>query len=85
MKVIVKRVLVYIIGWAFLLLGLVGLFLPILQGVLFILIGLLILSKESKMARALLVRFQQRYPKQYRKMHEFKERLKKRFRIPAKQ
>src|SRR2546427_10937372 len=41
-----KRVLVLIIGWSFILLGIVGLFLPILQGVLFILIGLIILSSE---------------------------------------
>ena len=84
MMVIVKRALVYIIGWAFLLLGVVGLFLPVLQGVLFILIGLLILSKESRMAKALLVRFKRRYPELYRKMHDMKERMKRRFRIPAK-
>jgi uncharacterized protein len=41
-----KRILVLIVGWGFILLGIVGLFLPILQGVLFILIGLIIVSSE---------------------------------------
>ena len=41
-----KRIAVIVIGWVFLLLGIAGLFLPILQGVLFILIGLMILSTE---------------------------------------
>jgi uncharacterized membrane protein YbaN (DUF454 family) len=39
-----KRILVLIVGWSFILLGIVGLFLPIL--VLFILTGLIILSSD---------------------------------------
>ena len=84
MMVLVKRALVYIIGWTFLLLGVVGLFLPVLQGVVFILIGLLILSKESRTAKALLTRVQRRYPEMVRRMHDLKERVKRRFRIPVK-
>ena len=41
-----KRILLLIVGWAFILLGIIGLFLPVLQGVLFLLIGLMILSGE---------------------------------------
>lgn len=78
MMVLAKRALIYLIGWTFILLGIIGLFLPILQGILFLLIGLLVLSKESKLAKSLLHRLQERYPGQYRKMHEFNERLKKR-------
>ena len=59
----VKRVLVLIVGWAFILFGIVGLFLPILQGILFILIGLIILSSDYVWAHHLLTRLRQRFPK----------------------
>ena len=59
----VKRVLVLTVGWGFLLLGIVGLFLPILQGVLFILIGLIILSSEYVWAHHLLSKLRERFPK----------------------
>lgn len=39
-----KRLLVQCVAVLFLLLGLIGLFLPFLQGILFILIGLILLS-----------------------------------------
>jgi uncharacterized protein len=58
-----KRILTLIAGWAFILLGIVGLFLPILQGVLFLLIGLMILSSEYAWARRLLTKLRQRFPK----------------------
>lgn len=59
----IKRVLVLIVGWCFILLGIVGLFLPILQGVLFLLIGLIILSSEYVWAHHLLTKLRQRFPK----------------------
>ena len=59
----IKRVLVLIVGWCFILLGIVGLFLPILQGVLFLLIGLIILSSEYVWAHHLLSKLRQRFPK----------------------
>jgi uncharacterized membrane protein YbaN (DUF454 family) len=58
-----KRVLVLIMGWGFILLGIAGLFLPILQGVLFLLIGLMILSSEYIWAHHLLTRLRERFPK----------------------
>ena len=58
-----KRVLVLIIGWAFIALGIVGLFLPVLQGILFLLIGLVILSTEYVWAHHLLTKLRQRFPK----------------------
>lgn len=42
------------LGTAFLGLGVVGLFLPFLQGILFIVLGLTLLSRESARARRLL-------------------------------
>ncbi len=58
-----KRVLILMIGWSFILLGIVGLFLPILQGMLFILIGLIILSSEYIWAHHLLSKLRGRFPK----------------------
>ena len=59
----VKRILALIIGWVFILFGIVGLFLPVLQGILFILIGLTILSTEYVWAHHLLAKLRQRFPK----------------------
>ena len=58
-----KRIAVLVVGWAFIALGIVGLFLPILQGVLFLLIGLLILSTEYVWAHHLLTKLRARFPK----------------------
>lgn len=58
-----KRLIIIVTGWAFLALGIVGLFLPFLQGILFILIGLIILSKEYHWAGRLLARARTRFPK----------------------
>jgi uncharacterized membrane protein YbaN (DUF454 family) len=58
-----KLVIVSIAGWGFILLGIVGLFLPVLQGVLFILVGLVILSSEYAWAHQWLTRLRERFPK----------------------
>lgn len=58
-----KRVMALIAGWAFIALGIAGLFLPILQGVLFLLIGLVILSSEYVWAHHLLHRLLERFPR----------------------
>ena len=52
-----------VLGWGFVLLGIVGLFLPVLQGVLFILIGLFILSSEYVWAHHLLHKLRERFPR----------------------
>ncbi len=59
----VKRALVLVAGWSFILLGIAGLFLPVLQGVLFLLIGLVILSSEYVWAHHLLHALRTRFPK----------------------
>jgi uncharacterized membrane protein YbaN (DUF454 family) len=63
MKPHAKRILVLIAGWSFILLGVVGLFLPFLQGVLFILLGLIILSSQYAWARLLLRKLRERFPR----------------------
>lgn len=57
-----KKVALLVIGWTFVLLGLVGLFLPVLQGVLFLLVGLFILSSEYVWAHRLLSKVRNRFP-----------------------
>ena len=61
-----KRALALTAGWAFVALGVAGLFLPVLQGVLFLLIGLIILSSEYVWAHHLLARLLERFPKLHR-------------------
>ena len=58
-----KRLAILIVGWGFILLGIVGLFLPILQGVLFLVVGLIILSSEYVWAHHLLTQLRERFPK----------------------
>ncbi len=58
-----KRILILVVGWGFILLGIVGLVLPFLQGVLFIFVGLIILSWEYGWARRLLDKLRTRFPK----------------------
>jgi uncharacterized membrane protein YbaN (DUF454 family) len=57
-----KRILLLAVGWMFILLGIAGLFLPVLQGVLFLFIGLIILSSEYLWAHHLLRRLRERFP-----------------------
>jgi hypothetical protein len=59
----VKGILMLIAGWAFILLGIVGLILPFLQGILFIAIGLVILSSQYIWARVLLAKLRKRFPR----------------------
>jgi len=63
-----KDIIIIICGWFFIALGIAGLFLPILQGVLFIFIGLYLLSKKVSWAKKLLHKFERRYPSIFRKI-----------------
>ncbi len=58
-----KRLTAIAIGWLFIALGIAGLFLPVLQGILFLLVGLVILSTEYHWARRLLAYVRSRFPK----------------------
>ena len=57
-----KRIALLALGWLLVIFGTAGLFLPVLQGILFLLIGLLILAKEYRWARRLITRLQARFP-----------------------
>jgi uncharacterized protein len=70
-----KSLAVQIVGWAFLGLGVIGLFLPVLQGILFIMIGLAILSTEYVWAHRWLTKLRQKFPALDRQFHRWKTKL----------
>lgn len=65
-----KRLAILVSGWFFIVLGILGLFLPILQGVLFLATGFYLLSLESPWAKRLMQRFEARYPRSAAKFEE---------------
>ena len=72
-----KRITILALGWGFIVFGMVGLFLPILQGILFLLIGLALLSIESEIARRILHRLRARYPGLSAKIDHAEQRAKR--------
>ena len=69
-----------IIGWLFIVLGVFGLFLPFLQGILFILIGLAILSSRSEIIKRLLRHLEERYPHHHQRIENWREKIRNWFR-----
>jgi uncharacterized membrane protein YbaN (DUF454 family) len=72
----VWRMTKIVVGVGFLGLGFVGLFLPILQGVLFMFIGVAILSTESKRVRRLRDEIKRRHPGPWQRAEAAKHRLR---------
>lgn len=60
---LMKTVLMQGLGYLFLFLGVIGLVLPIMQGLLFLAIGMIILAKTAPWAGRVLGNFRARYPK----------------------
>lgn len=52
-----------IVGWFFIVLGVIGLFLPFLQGILFIAIGMGLLAGDSETIRTYMHRWKTNYPR----------------------
>ncbi len=69
-----RRLLLRILGYGLLALGVVGLFLPLLQGVLFLILGLFILAVEEPWAGRFLEWLEQRHPKLGSKIAEAREK-----------
>lgn len=80
----IKKALVLVAGWTFIVLGIAGLFLPILQGILFLMIGLTILSSEYLWAHHVLKKLEKRFPETFQKttstLHRMKSWLRSRLR-----
>jgi len=71
-----KKIGILIIGWFLIGLGIIGLFVPLLQGILFILIGLSILSSRSTLVRRFLKRIEERFPHHFERIEIWKEKVR---------
>jgi len=76
-----KHSVMLIIGWFFVGLGILGLFLPFLQGFLFIMIGLAILSTRSEQVKRLLKHLEARYPRHHERVMTWRGKIRRWFRI----
>ena len=72
-----KRLAFIVAGWVLLMLGAVGLFLPILPGVLLGIVGLSILSVEYAWARRWMSSLRRRFPAADKKLQGFLTSTKK--------
>ncbi len=61
-----KRIIRLVLGFIFLILGILGLFLPILQGILFLVISALLLAPDVPFIRRLLKKLRRKYPRAVR-------------------
>jgi uncharacterized protein len=75
-----KRFLLRLTGWMFIFLGILGIFLPILQGILFLLVGMYILGRVSPRMRLWRMRLRRkardRYPSWTGKFEEAEVKAK---------
>lgn len=71
------RVIVLVVGWALILIGILGLFLPVLQGGLSLALGFALLSVASQTVHLWLRGLMGRWPRLWRRM----EKLRRRFRL----
>jgi len=72
-----RRILLLTLGWVLVGVGILGLALPFLQGVLMIVAGLAILSRESRWVRYHVTRYRRRHPDLDRRMQEVGDRLRR--------
>jgi len=57
-----ERIFTLVMGWLLIVLGVIGLFLPVLQGVLLLLLGFYVLSRESRWAGRRFEQLRARFP-----------------------
>jgi len=74
-----KKIGMLIIGWVFIGLGILGLFLPLLQGILFLMIGLAILSSRSDVVKRFLKHLEERYPQHHNRIEIWREKIRNLF------
>jgi Flp pilus assembly protein TadB len=71
-----KRILLHIAGIGLILLGIIGLFLPILQGVLMIIAGIGLLSMVNPGVKRRVEGLEKRFPKQAAYFNRLKKKLR---------
>lgn len=74
----VFTILRYIAGLSFISLGVVGLFLPVLQGILFIIIGSVLLFPRNRYLQELLQKARGRYPEGAARVDAWREKVRAR-------
>lgn len=72
-----KRILLETAGWSLIVLGVAGLILPVLPGIIFLLIGLTLLSAKHNWAQRWIAHLRDRFPRADRQLQRF---LRKHFR-----
>ena len=72
----------HLVGWPLLILGIVGLALPFLQGILFIVVALTLLAPEIPLFGRVIEALKKRFPAVFEKAAEMKASLKRRFGQP---
>lgn len=72
------QVLLHVTGWALVVLGVIGLFLPILQGMLFLLAGFALLSIASQAMHGFLRQQFRRWPRGWRQLERARRAISKR-------
>ncbi len=70
-----KKFIRYFLGGFFIIIGIVGLFLPILQGIFFLILGLLILAPESKTVQKILKQLRKKFPTIFLKSAQLKKKI----------
>ncbi len=78
----IKKVGVLTLGVIFIILGLLGLVLPVLQGILFLLIGLMLISLYSKTVRGWVEYIAKQHPKLERMLQKADSWIKRRIGEP---
>jgi len=71
-----RAIALLIVGWTLLVVGFVGLFLPFLQGILFLMIGLGILSSQYLWTRKMVAMARKRFPRPVQRADQFLERFR---------
>ena len=71
----IKRGLLFVAAFLFIVLGVIGLALPFLQGFLFLAIGLMLLSIASPRARAYIESHTRKYPKTHAFVKKIEDRI----------
>ncbi len=72
MRIILRNVF----GWLFLIFGIIGLFLPILQGILFIAVGVTLLAPNVPFFKKILHKLHERYPEVFVQADRLKNKIK---------
>ncbi|KAA3663110.1 MAG: hypothetical protein DWQ10_00880 [Calditrichaeota bacterium] len=72
---IAKRIFRIFFGWLFVGLGIVGLVLPVLQGILFLATGIALLSPDVPFFRKILEKIKDRYPMLARKAEHISKQI----------